>query len=69
MSIDKTEQCLEHEGCIGINMVRLVVILLLYVDDIVLLAKPIEDLHKQLKCSPTIIKNYELTINMIKLRL
>jgi len=36
-------------GCIGINMVRLLVILLKYADEIVLFPKAIEDLHKQLK--------------------
>jgi hypothetical protein len=62
--IDKIEHCLEKEGWIGINMIRAIVIFLLYVGDIVLLAKSIGNLHKQLKALKQFYKNYELTINI-----
>ena len=37
--IDKLEVCLEEEGCAGTFLVGIVIILLLYADDIVLLAR------------------------------
>ena len=46
--IDKLEKCFEEVGCIGTILVGIVTILLLYVDDIVLMARCPSDLDKQL---------------------
>ena len=45
--IDKLEKCLEEAGCVGTILARMVIILLLYVDDIVLMARCSSDLDKQ----------------------
>jgi hypothetical protein len=47
--IDKIAKCLKEEGCIDINIVGIIVIILLCVDDINFIAKSIEYLRKQLK--------------------
>jgi len=47
--IDKLKQCLEATGCDGPKLTGMVITLLLYVDDIVLLAKIHDDLEKQLR--------------------
>jgi len=47
--IDKLEGCLEEASCAGTILARIVIILLLYVDDIVLLARCPSDLDKQLR--------------------
>jgi len=44
--IDKLEAYLEATGCVGPKLVGMVITLLVYVDDIVLLAKSYEDLDK-----------------------
>ena len=56
--IDKQEKCLEEAGCADTILVGIVIILLLYVDDIVLMAMCPSDLDKQLIilkyfCTPT----------------
>ena len=47
--IDKLEECLEVVGCEGAKLGCTVITLLLYVDDIVLLERIHDDLHKQLR--------------------
>ena len=46
--IDKLEGCLEEAGCAGTTLAGIVIILLLYADNIVLLARCSSDLDKQL---------------------
>ena len=46
--IDKLEGCLEEAGCASMFFARIVIIILLYVVDIVLLARCPSDLDKQL---------------------
>jgi len=46
--IDKLEGCLEEAGCGGTFLAGIVIILLLYADDIVLLERDLYDLDKQL---------------------
>ena len=46
--IDKLEQCLEFVGCKGIELASFLITLILYADDIVLLAKCHDYLDKQL---------------------
>lgn len=43
------KQGLEEEGCNDVNKVGLIVVIFQYVDDIILLAKIVDNLHKQLK--------------------
>ena len=47
--IDNLEGCLEEAGCVGTILAGIVIILLLYADDIVLLARCPSDLDKQLR--------------------
>ena len=44
--IDKLEGCLEEAGCAGTFLARIVIIILLYADDIVLLERDLSDLDK-----------------------
>jgi len=47
--IDKLEECLETAGCKVTELGDIINILLLYVDDIIFLAKIHDDLYKQVK--------------------
>ena len=47
--IDKLEDCLEEAGCADTFLAGIVIILLLYADDIILLARDPSDLDKQLR--------------------
>jgi hypothetical protein len=47
--ISKIEKCLEEDGCIGINIIKLIVIPLLYIDDISLITKIIEAIQNKFK--------------------
>jgi len=49
INIDKLEGCLEEAGCVDPTLTHIVIIFLLYVDDIVLMARSPYDLDKQLK--------------------
>ena len=46
--IDKLERCLEEAGCINTILARIVIILLLYANDIVLMERHPSDLDKKL---------------------
>ena len=59
--IDKLEGCLEEAGCAGTILAGIVIILLLYADDIVLLARCPSSLEKQLR----LLKNFCSTMGMI----
>ena len=62
MYIDKLEGCLEKVGCLGPTLARIVVILLLYVDDIVLMEKCPFDLDKQIRILKVFFSNMFMTI-------
>jgi hypothetical protein len=47
--IDKLEECLEKASCVGPTLTGIVIILLLYADDIVLMARSPHDLENQLR--------------------
>ena len=59
--IDKLEGFLEEAGCAGTILAGLVIILLLYADDIVLLARCSSDLDRQLR----LLKYFCSTMGMI----
>lgn len=46
--IDKIDDCLEEAGCTGMNLASIVILLILYVDSIVLMARYPFDIDKQL---------------------
>ena len=64
--IDKLEGCLEDAGCVGTTLARIVIILLLYADDIVLLPRCPSDLDKQLRLLKDFWSTMGMTINTDK---
>jgi hypothetical protein len=52
--IDKLEDCLEVVGCVGLTLASIVIILLVYVDDIVLMKRNPYEFSKQ----PRILKEF-----------
>ena len=62
--IDMLEKCLEEAACAGTILVGIVIILLLYVDDIVLMARCPSDLNKQLIILKYFFSNMGLTVNI-----
>ena len=66
---NKFTQCLEEVQCIGINMVRLTMIILLYAFDIVFLEKLVEYIHKQIKTFQKLYINNDLTINIVQIKI
>ena len=58
--IDKLEGCLEEAGCASTILAGIVIILLLYADDIVLLERCPSDLDKQLR----LLKDFSSTMGM-----
>jgi len=59
--IDKLEGCLEEAGCVGMILARIVIILLLYANDIVLLTRCPFDFDKQL----ILLNDFFSTMGMI----
>ena len=55
--INKLERCLEEAGCASTILAGIVIILILYADDIVLMERHPSDLDKQLK----LLKSFSLT--------
>ena len=64
--IDKLEKCLEEASCVGTILVGIVIILLLYADDIVLMERCSSGLDKQLKILKYFFSNMGMTINIDK---
>jgi hypothetical protein len=67
--IDKLEDCLEDAGCVGLTLASIVIILLIYVDDIVLMEKSPYDLGKQLVILKDFCTSMGMTVNTEKQRL
>jgi len=59
--IDKIEGCLEEEGCVGMVLVGIVLILLLYADNVVLIARCPTNLDKELR----LLKYFFSTMDMM----
>jgi hypothetical protein len=64
--IDKLEYCLEDAGCVGPTLASIVIILLLYVDDIVLMVKSPYDLGKKLIILKDFFSSMGMTVNTDK---
>jgi hypothetical protein len=66
--IDKLEGFLEEQGCVIPTLDGIVIILLLYVNDIVLMVRSPSDLEKQLKILKDLCSNIGMTINIEKMK-
>ena len=64
--IDKLEDCLEKEGCVGPTLIGIVINILLYVDDMVLMVRMPDDLENQLIILKDFCYNMGMTINTDK---
>ena len=64
--IDKLEDCLEEAGCAGTFLAGIVIILLLYANDIVLLARDPYDLDKKLRLLKDFCSTMGMTFNTYK---
>jgi hypothetical protein len=64
--IDKLEDCLEKAGCVGPTLTGIVINLLLYADDIVLIASSPRDLENQLRILKDYCSNMGMTVNTDK---
>jgi hypothetical protein len=64
--IDKLEDILAKEGCVRPTLTGIVINLLLYVDDILLMARSPHDLENQLRILKYFFSNMGMTINIDK---
>ena len=64
--IDKLEVCLEEAGCAGTFLAGIVIILLLYANDIVLLARSPYDIDKKLWLLKDLCSTMGMTVNTNK---
>jgi hypothetical protein len=64
--IDKLEDCLEEAGCVSLPLVSIVIILLLYADDIVIIERSPYDLVKQLRILKDFFSSTSITMNTNK---
>jgi hypothetical protein len=64
--IDKLEDCLEKAGYVGPTLTGIVINLLLYVDDIVLMARSPRDLESQLRILKDFCSNIGMIVNTDK---
>ena len=67
--IDKLEKCLEEAGCTSTILVGIVIILLLYVDGIVLMARRPSDIGKQLRILKYFCSNIGIVVNTNKTKI
>jgi hypothetical protein len=64
--IDKLEDCLEKEGCVSPTLTGIFINLLLYADDIVLMARSPHDLENQLRILKGFFSNMGMNVNIDK---
>jgi hypothetical protein len=57
---------LEKEGCVSATLIGIVINLLLYADDIVLMARSPHDLENQLRILKDFFSNMGMTVNIDK---
>ena len=67
--IDKPEKCLEEAGCAGTILARTVIILLLYANDIVLMALCPSEINKQLRIIKDFFSNMGMVVNTDKTKI
>ena len=67
--IDKLESCLREEGCAGMILDAIVIIILLYADDIVLLERCPFDLVKKLRLLKDFFSTMGMTVTTKKKKL
>jgi hypothetical protein len=60
--------CLEDEGCVEPNLVGVVIIILLYTNDIVLIVRSPYDLSKQLRILKGFCSSMDMTMNTDKMK-
>jgi hypothetical protein len=61
--IDKLEDCLEEAGCVRTTLTSIVINILLYANDIVLMATSPHDLGKQIRILKDFFSNMSMIIN------
>jgi hypothetical protein len=66
INIDKLEHCLEQSGCVGPTLIGIVIILVLYANNIVLMARSSYVLDKQLRILEDLCSSMGMTINIDK---
>jgi hypothetical protein len=64
--IDKLEDCLEKTCCVGPTLTGIVINLLLYADDIILMARSPHDLENQLRILKEFCSNMGMIVNTDK---
>jgi hypothetical protein len=64
--IDKLEDCLEKAGCVGPTLTDIVINILLYADDIALMAMSPHDIENQLRILKDFFFNMGMTVNTDK---
>jgi hypothetical protein len=64
--IDKLEEFLEKSGCVGPTLTGIVINLLLYANDIVLMARSPHDIENQLRILQEFFYNMSMTVNTNK---
>jgi hypothetical protein len=67
--IDKLEDCLEKQGCVGPTLTSIVINILLYAKDIVIITRIPHDIEDQLRILKDFCSNMGMTVNiLIRLR-
>jgi hypothetical protein len=61
--INKLEECLEKSGCVGPTLTGIVINIILYADDIVLMARSPHDLENQLRILKDFFCNMGMSVN------
>jgi hypothetical protein len=64
--IDKLEDCLEKEGCVGPTLTGIVINILLYSNDIILMERSPHDLENQLRILKDFCSNMGMIVNIDK---
>ena len=64
--IDKLEGCFEEAGCVALTLANIVIILLIYIDDIILMVRSPYDLDKQLRILKEFCYIMGMLVNTIK---
>ena len=64
--IDKLEECLEKEGCVRPTLTGIVINLLIYANDIIIMARSPRDLENELRILKDFFSNMGMTVNSDK---